>query len=215
MPIYDIHTHGADADPFSAIRNIVPFRSVTPREAYFSVGIHPWYIDMARMEEQWEEVVMLARRSNCLAVGEAGLDTLCDTPIGLQEIVFERHIALSEQLHKPLVIHCVRTAAQIIAAKKKFKPSMPWIIHGFRGKKEMAKQMCAQGFYLSFGLHYHADAMVAVPITSILMETDEAAIDIKELYQRAADIKQLPLADFMKAMVLNSSLFVVSSPKVS
>ena len=188
---FDIHTHHLSACPSEAICNADSKYMPSPDEAiYISVGIHPWRLTSENypVQLQWVEA-MLRQDKRVIALGEAGLDKCCDTPYTLQEKAFRAVCSLSGQYRLPLIIHAVRAYNELIALKKEIRPSQPWIIHGFRGKKELARSLVNQGFYLSFGEHYHADALREMPEGSFLLETDESLVPIKSLYGRAAEIR--------------------------
>ena len=188
---FDIHTHHLSACPSEAIYNADSKYMPTPDEAiYISVGIHPWHLtdEDYPVRLQWVES-MLQNDKRIIALGEAGLDKCCDTPSALQEEAFRKVISLSEHYCRPLIIHAVKAYNELIALKKEVHPSQPWIIHGFRGKKELAQSLVNQGFYLSFGEHYHADALRYMPAGTFLLETDESLASIRSLYGRAAEIR--------------------------
>ena len=88
---------------------------------------------------------------NVVAVGEAGLDKVCTTDFVLQQTVFSAHIQLANELQKPLIVHCVRAHAEAMQLLKKNKVKVPVLFHGFTKSKELALQLMAQGYYLSFG----------------------------------------------------------------
>lgn len=44
------------------------------------------------------------------------------------------------------------------------KPSNPWIIHGFRGKKELALQYIREGIYVSLGEKYQEEVLWGIPL---------------------------------------------------
>lgn len=187
---FDIHTHHLSACPSEAIYNADSKYMPTPDEAiYISVGIHPWHLtdEDYPVRLQWMES-MLQDDKRIIALGEAGLDKCCDAPFALQEEAFRKVISLSEHYCRPLIIHAVKAYNELIALKKEVHPSQPWIIHGFRGKKELAQSLVNQGFYLSFGEHYHADALRYMPAGTFLLETDESLASIRSLYGRAAEI---------------------------
>jgi TatD DNase family protein len=46
-------------------------------------------------------------KTNCLAVGECGLDKRIAIPIELQQLVFEKQLVLAQKYNKPVVLHCV------------------------------------------------------------------------------------------------------------
>ncbi len=77
---------------------------------------------------------------------------------------------------------------------------MPWILHGFRGKKELALEFMKHGFYLSLGEHYPEEVLRAIPIDRLFIETDESKTNIRALYEKAALIKQIDVAEFTTAI---------------
>ncbi len=80
-----------------------------------------------------------AERPAVIALGEAGLDKRCDTPFDLQVEAFQAIALLASRHRLPLLIHAVKSSEKLIALKKRMKPENAWIIHGFRGKKELLK----------------------------------------------------------------------------
>ena len=87
----------------------------------------------------------------CLALGECGLDKRIEVPMTFQIDVFEKQIALAEKYQKPLILHLVGAIDELIEIKNRLKISVPIIIHGYSKNKQVAKQLIANGFYLSFG----------------------------------------------------------------
>lgn len=134
MPLLDIHTHRTPENPYQAIRSCRPEEFSPDAKGYFSIGIHPWYLSDKTVEEadRWKEFIFLPQ---VVAVGEAGLDKLADTPFPLQQEFLIRQIGWAEESGKPLILHAVRATAELIALKRQNNPSVPWIIHGFREKK--------------------------------------------------------------------------------
>lgn len=166
----DAHTHVLKHD---AVVNRYPGQSM-PNGYIYSVGIHPWHVSQAT-DEQWGLLERLAERPDVVAIGEAGLDKLCDTPWNEQVEAFYRHIVISERLAKPLIIHNVRANQEILDAHSKFRPVQPWVIHGFRGKPQLAEMFLRRGIYLSFGAEYNLATLAVVPPDRLLRESDESA----------------------------------------
>lgn len=137
--LLDIHSHHLHEKPDTTIWSCSMKDRHSPdfsRAVWISAGIHPWFLSDNDMEAQikWLESVLSSDR-RVLAVGEAGLDKLCQTPFDVQQKAFNASIRLSEKHRLPLIIHTVRCFNELIALKKEVRPSQPWIIHGFRGKK--------------------------------------------------------------------------------
>lgn len=188
--LLDIHTHQLPSSASSAILSCSMWNMPLPAETVFlSAGIHPWNVSEADYKKQLEWVhAMAATDTRTIAIGEAGLDKLCQTPFELQLKVFREIIPIAEQYRLPLILHAVKSTNELIALKKEFAPYSAWIIHGFRGKKELAQSLVRQGFYLSFGTRYNREALQGTPIDRILIETDEDTQPIYNLYQEAASL---------------------------
>ena len=149
----------------------------------------------------------LASGPEVVAIGEAGLDTLAESPMDLQKEVFLVQANLAEETHKPLIIHCVKAWADLIACKKAVKPEMPWIIHGFRGNGELASQLVRLGFYLSFGDRFNPSALRAAWPDFLFLETDDKSIDIRGVYQNVAEALDIPEEKLRIQIAKNVSIF--------
>ena len=149
--------------------------------SYYSVGLHPWHIDKNLMSE----VRRLAALPTVVAIGETGLDKNMakdKDDFSLQKEIFAEHILISEEVKKPLIIHCVKAWDELLSLRKTLNPSMPWIIHGFRGNAILATQLLNAGLYLSFGINHNAEALKAAwDKGSLFTETDDMDIDIREV----------------------------------
>lgn len=211
MPLLDIHTHHIPKDPCQAIRSCRPEEFSPAAKGYFSIGLHPWFLADKPIKDAdwWKEFIFLPQ---VLAVGEVGLDKVADTPFPLQQEFLIRQIAWAEESGKPLILHAVRATAELIALKREYNPSVPWIIHGFRGKRELAREYIRHGFCLSFGEKYQEEALRDVPVERMFLETDESSEDIHELYRRAAQIKKMSVADFVGNVTRNiNSVFKITT----
>lgn len=116
---------------------------------WYSVGIHPWDTDQPICESQWVELEKLARDAQVAAIGECGLDALRGGDSAVQEEVFRRQVAIAEKVEKFLVIHCVRRYGRLMDLRRELQPKQRWIVHGFCGKPELARQLTAAGIELS------------------------------------------------------------------
>ena len=198
---YDIHTHRHPANPdITAILSVDTMNPVMPLYRYCSIGIHPHHADMAGLPE----LEILVKHPNVVAVGEAGLDKLAPIPLKQQKELFIAHIELAEKNRKPLIIHCVKAWPELIEIRKQFTSVVPWIIHGFRGNDELARQMLQFGFYISFGLHFHSEALRTVWETHRLYaETDDSHISIEDVYQRITSQLSITTEDLSDEILKN------------
>ncbi len=167
MRYYDLHTHRAHPD--------IP-----------AVELHPWHLTEESLEMRLQQLECEASRPEILAIGEAGLDKLCDTPFRLQLQAFRRVIRIADEAGKPLVIHCVKSMNELLALKKECSPHNTWICHGFRGKPEAASQLQRSGICLSYGEKFNREALQATSLDRLFVETDKSSLSIGEIYERMA-----------------------------
>lgn len=159
----------------------------------FSAGLHPYDIH-EDWQNDFEALKIHFENPNCVAIGETGLDGRLDAPTELQTDVFLKHIEAANRLCKPVIIHCVKRFQDIIHLKK--YGETPWIIHGFNKNQNTASQLLSHGFYLSFGkalLHNLSLQQIfrGIPADRFFLETDDSDIKIEEIYQKAAELKQV------------------------
>ena len=171
--IHDIHTHHHPNTPGTAIVQLVPDAFSLQPKHYYSVGLHPWSIG-EDWKTQMAQAAVIALHPQVLMIGETGLDKKNgNAPIELQKEVFREHIRLSELLHKPLIIHCVKAIDEILAIRKETRATRPWILHGFRGGIEQWEQLSRAGLYVSIGHQYNTEFIKQLPLQHLFIESDD------------------------------------------
>ena len=205
MKFFNLHTHQSSNHP-----DVLELVNQYPQEfdatiLNYSIGIHPWHIVEDRIDEDLEIIESKLKDKKCLAIGECGLDKRIEIPMTLQQMVFEKQLALAEKYKKPVVIHCVAAFQEVIAIKKKMAISVPMIIHGFSKNKETADQLIANGFYISFGKYLLRNPELelvfkSIPKERLFLETDTIEEGIAAVYELAAKYKNIELEE-MKAIV--------------
>ena len=211
----DIHTHRfTDSAPEEVLLSCPVLKKEIPAEAvYVSAEIHPWHLTAENLSCQIERMENMLSDSRVLALGEVGLDKLTECPYPIQIKAFEEIVSISEAYGKPLIIHCVKSVDELIAIRKKMRPALPWIMHGFRGKPQQADSLLRHGFYPSFGEHYNSQVMKEIPIERLFLETDESNVPIDELYNRAAAIRHISAEELKLAVLHNvNNVFGVKKP---
>lgn len=208
VPLLNIHTHKAkQQEGVIAIQSLSLTESTflaMPKTKPISIGIHPWYGHLEALPKNMKYLNVLAKQTNVKLIGECGLDKLKGEEMVNQLQILEAQIDLAQQLKKPMILHCVKAFDELIALKKSMKPSVPMIIHGFNKKYEMAQQLMAQGFYLSFGAAVLKSDEMAKVLEEInqpfFLETDEADISILEVYKKVAEIKKITIYELKDAI---------------
>ncbi|MCS4303568.1 TatD family hydrolase [Chryseobacterium sp. BIGb0232] len=201
MKFFDFHHHKKN------IRNGIYNLDIEqiPPDFPYSIGIHPNDIDIADIDHQmvWMKDMMF---QNCFAIGECGLDSLVPTDQKIQEEVFLQQIRISNEVKKPVIVHCVRKFYEVISFKK--KAEQPMIIHGFNKKRQIAEDLLANNFYLSFGkaVLYNLslqDILKTTPLDKFFLETDNEDFEIEELYLKVSEIKGISLDDLNEQILEN------------
>ena len=200
MKYFNLHTHQSTNQT-----DVLELVNQYPQEfdasiPFYSIGIHPLYIDESRLESDFKIVDEKLALSECLALGECGLDKRSETSFEVQQTVFERQLALAEKYRKPVVIHCVAAFQELIEIKKRLKIKVPMIVHGFSKKIELAKQLIDNGFYVSFGKNLLRNPELesvfkSIPNDRFLLETDMVEEGIRAVYALAAKYKKLELSE--------------------
>lgn len=191
MKYINLHTH-----QYTNRADVLEIVNQYPKEfdsniPFYSVGIHPWYIDKDRIDSDIQIIESKLVMKNCLAVGECGLDKRIDIPLDLQINVFEKQLLLAEKYKKPVIIHCVAAFQELIEIKKRLNILIPIVIHGFSKNTETAQHLLNNGFYLSFGKYLLRNpeleqVFIGVPKDRIFLETDTVAEDITAVYDLAS-----------------------------
>ena len=205
-----------------------------PEGVWAAVGLHPIHADKSyhdaeelgggeaaleftsRGEEfDYDYYKKLAENHKVVAIGECGLDYYrlsADTKKKQKEI-FEKQIALSNEIKKPLMIHCREAFADLIEILSEQRSSVAGIVHFFSGTTENAGKLMDLGFSFSLGgvLTFARDydkVVKYIPMGRILLETDAPYVApvpyrgkrnepsyVIEVAKKIAEIKDLTLEE--------------------
>jgi len=194
MRYIDFHAHHipAEADVVSVVDG---------RDTW---GLHPW---------RAAEELVVPDLSAVLAIGECGLDALQGPAMERQEEVFVQQIRLSEEVGKPLIIHCVKALDRLLSLRKILNPTQPWMLHGFRGKPQQLRSLLDAGFYVGFGFRYNEESLRLCPTDRLLLETDDdVEQSIAQLYKNVAQLRGLDVPTLGKMMHENYLAFFRNEP---
>ncbi|MBO7119174.1 MAG: TatD family hydrolase [Bacteroidaceae bacterium] len=166
-------------------------------------GVHPWRADAE---------FVVPDLSTRLAIGECGLDALRGPAMEVQEAVFVRQVRLSEELGKPLIIHCVKALDRLLRLRREH-PCQPWMLHGFRGKPQQLRSLIDAGLFVGFGYQHNEESLRICPASRLLLETDTDHVqDIAHLYENAARERGLEVTELAKMMLENYRTFFRKEP---
>ncbi len=190
MRFINLHTHSLHIDnSIFILNNRFGYHQELNTSTLFSIGIHPWDIELLS-PLYLKDLEKLITHSNCLAIGECGLDKLKSTPLDTQKQLFETQLQLAIKYKKPVIIHCVKAFDELIEICNPYFTKIPLIIHGFNKSEHLAQQLIDKGFYLS--LHHQiilkSDFDIqSLPLNKLFFETDnDPHLLIQEVYEAFA-----------------------------
>lgn len=212
FPFIDLHTHQPKASSFEnySVFNVLAGNPIPDNPAIkCSYGIHPWQIKAGNLPYLLKKIKQEAINLQVIAIGEAGLDKLIETPVKEQNALFEAQIEIALEYKKPLIIHGVKAYSELLAMRKKH-PAGAWILHGFGGKSILAKQLIDKDINLSIGAvllksnHKISQVLPVIPLEQLFLETDDQTdFTIEEIYLQAAKILKMNLDDLKKQLFFN------------
>ncbi len=187
----NIHSHNPSLNnSHFVIQNLYNNFETIDDKGFYSIGIHPWYIEEKNWQKQLATLQTHALQKSVLAIGECGLDKLCNTAFSLQEKVFVAQILWANKINKPLIIHCVKAYAEVQQLLKECKNKVPVIFHGYNKNEILAKELTEKGYFVSFGKALQnvslQQVLSTLPLEQLFLETDDADISIEAVYSLAA-----------------------------
>lgn len=208
MDFLDLHTHQtADKKGVLSIQSLSLTNDIflaMPKKKPISVGLHPWFATLEKLEMQMKYMRVLAKQENVKLIGECGLDKLKGEPIANQIVILEQQIGLAEELNKPLILHCVKAFDELMAIKQRLQVKVPMLIHGFNKNEALGKQLLQKGFYLSFGAAVLKEngsaAKLIKELDVFFLETDDSQTPIEEIYLAVANLKNCSVEE-LKALI--------------
>ncbi len=211
MTYIDIHTHTWYESPDTTILlNVFAGDSRNlERQVFKSLGLHPWHIHDQTYNNLLDSLKESVRHDGVIAIGETGLDKSIKTNYKLQNKVFSTQLDMAESMKKPLIIHCVRSYSEMLAYRKKSDKKIPWIFHWFNADIQVARELIKKNCYLSFGHMLFNDQSRAfrsfpeIPTDNLFFETDDAGYSIRQIYEKAAQLRKIP-EDELKMCIMNN-----------
>ena len=147
------------------------------------VGLHPTEIQNEKFD--YEAYKKLAAHPKTVGIGECGLDYYRaeHSSKDAQQEVFEKHIALANEVKKPLMLH-LRSAMK--EGENAYQDALEMIkkhaqvhgdVHFFAGTSEEGRRFIDLGFRLSFTgvitfARNYDETIKSVPLNMIMTETD-------------------------------------------
>ena len=135
----------------------------------------------AALDSAIKRIAELAARPEVVGIGETGLDYFRTGPEGVaaQQESFRRHIALTKEFDKALVIHDRDAHEDVLRILGEEGAPERVVFHCYSGDVAMALRCAEAGYYLSFAgpVTFKAngtlrEALRVTPLERVLVETD-------------------------------------------
>ncbi len=118
-------------------------------------------------------------KADIIAIGEVGIDykeANAPDQITQQKVVFQKIIALAEQIKKPLIVHSRNAESDVIDLLQSSSCNKV-VMHCFGGRKTLVRKATDAGFYFSIPpvcqrLQHFSMVIAEVPLNQLLTETD-------------------------------------------
>lgn len=195
-------------------------------DLFCTLGVHPH--DAALFNDEAAAYISThAIHDKVVAVGEIGLDYYydhCDREV--QRQVFARQLQLAVESELPVVIHTREADEDTMAILREYAPQMKrkGVVHSFTSGMELAQLAVELGFCLGINgivTFNKADnvreVVAATPLENLLLETDAPYLTpvpyrgaenapkfLPFIAEKIAEVKDLPIADVIKATYQNS-----------
>ncbi|MBR9788111.1 MAG: TatD family hydrolase [Vibrionaceae bacterium] len=147
---------------------------------YYALGFHPYFLeqDFEQHVEQLEQYLS-EQHSQCVAVGECGLDYAIDVPAPLQEKALEIQFELARRFDLPVILHSRKAHNRLIQMVKAAKLPKGGVVHAFAGSYQQAMEWVRLGFFIGVGgtityprAQKTRDAIQKLALENLLIETD-------------------------------------------
>ena len=147
-----------------------------------TAGVHPHEAQHCHAEE-FARIAALAQQDIVCAIGETGLDFNRDySPRATQESVFEKHLELACEIHKPVFLHQRDAHDRFLPILKSFRDTLSkgGVVHCFTGEKHELFDYLDLDMYVGItgwicderrGSHL-LEFVKNIPANRLLIETD-------------------------------------------
>ena len=155
-----------------------------------AIGYHPWRL--APENHDATLTYIEEHLSDCVALGEVGLDYKAKTKKKVQKAVFIELIKLAKKHDKPIILHCRYSHARAFQMVKDAGLKKV-VFHWFSGPLELIPAIADEGYFMSASPAliynpYHQEAIHAVPLPNLLLETD-SPVTYRDLHARPVHVQ--------------------------
>ena len=189
-----------------------------PDLVYPAVGYHPWHLTPEGIEENL--VFIKEHLSQCVALGEVGLDYQAKVKKKLQQEVLAKLLEIAARENRPVILHTRFSQPRALRMVKEAGIGKA-VFHWYSGSLEVLEEIVAADYFISAtpAAAYsppHQAALEAAPLSHIIMETD-APVVYQEMISEPADllvtarelsrIKRIELSQVIETTTANARSF--------
>ncbi|MBL6448263.1 TatD family hydrolase [Fulvivirga sp. 29W222] len=211
----DFHTHKVRHQDNPNIVEIVSLHlgKDDPPEGPYTVGKHPWWTEDILSPDEANEMKAHFGSTNCVALGEMGLDNLKGPSMQVQMDILRSQLQVADELNAAVIIHCVRAYHQLLQVKGEFPSIKNWCIHGYGRNVTLALQLIDAGFYISLMPQPHkpekfSELLHAIPANRIFLETDSMPdVSIENIYLQASNALGISIEKLKDQFTNNANTF--------
>lgn len=191
---------------------------------FTSAGYHPEKAQKAP-DDFIEKIAGFAKEKAVVAIGEIGLDYYWKTvPKQIQLEVFEKQLALANELDLPVVVHDREAHGDTYDLLRKYRPK--GIVHCFSGSVELSREVVRLGMSISLGgvvtfknARHSVDVAREIPLDRLTLETDAPYMTpvpyrgkrcdsrmIKFTAEKIAEIRGITVDELLRQNIENACL---------
>ncbi len=237
-PFHNIEAELASAHHVGVVRFLIPSIGLSNWERvnqlsnqyegiYFSLGLHPYFLEQHQDEHlDLLDEQLQVRSHKCVAVGECGVDLYHDTKSKDRQLrLFDGQIALANRHQLPLILHQRKSHQCMVSTLRKSQFFYGGVIHGFSGSYQQARDWIDLGFAIGVGgtvtyprAQKTRNTIARIPIDSMVLETDAPDMPMNRYQGKTNHPKYLPevlhcLSEIKKAtkQTIASQLWIKSN----
>lgn len=163
----------------ASVDSMMAVAAAYPNQAFPMMGLHPCYVKQDH-EDQLRQLERCLSTYACAAIGEIGLDFYWDTTYKAEQFkALTLQLNWAKSLGIPAVLHTREATSECIQVIQQEQDGrLKGIFHCFSGSLDEAKRILDLGFHLGIGgvltfkKNALAEVVAALPLSSMVLETD-------------------------------------------
>ena len=183
-------------------QRVIGLSEQAPSRLFYGLGIHPYFLHADSMLDVGALELVLEEHTTtqCVAIGECGLDATVALSAGFQEQILILQLSLAKQMQLPVILHSRKTHERLLFLLKKHRFQYGGVIHAFSGSLQQAQRFIDLGFKIGVGgvITYTRAQKTRLTIShlpdeSLVLETDAPDMPLSGFQGQLNHPKQLPL----------------------